>query len=91
MSASDVMARPSTARPPILGPSAWIGADMRQREAEWTHRLTAAETAEIEAAVRTVRSRGLDLAAIRRADFPLPNLGPTLDRLCNDVLNGAAS
>ncbi len=30
-------------RPPIEGPSAWIGADMRAREGEWTYRLSPQE------------------------------------------------
>jgi hypothetical protein len=75
-------------RQPITGPSAWIGADMKTREAEWTYRLSANEIAEIENAVETVRDRGLDLADIRREDFPLPTLGPVLDRLRGDVVNG---
>ena len=75
-------------RPRIEGPSAWIGADMRKREAEWTYRLSPAEIAEIEAAVAAVQSRGLDLADIRRGDFPLPTLGPVLDRLRAEVLDG---
>jgi hypothetical protein len=83
-----VLTRPAPSRPPILGPSVWTGPDMRAREAEWTHRLTPTETAEIEAAVQTVRDRGLDLAAIRREDFPLPTLGPRLERLRDDVLHG---
>ena len=77
-----------TWRSPITGPSAWIGADMRRREAEWTYRLSAAELDEIDAAVAAVRSRGLDLADIRRADFPLPTLGPVLDRLREEVIAG---
>jgi Taurine catabolism dioxygenase TauD, TfdA family len=75
-------------RPHVKGPSAWIGADMRQREAEWAYRLSSAEIAEIEAAARTVRARGLDIAEIRRDDFPLPTLGPVLDRLRAEVLDG---
>ena len=79
----------TTARPPVRplvqGPSVWTGAEMRQREAEWTYRLSPAEIAEIEAAVAAVRKRGLALAEIRRADFPLPTLGPVLDRLCAEV------
>jgi hypothetical protein len=31
-------ARPVPSRLPIEGPSAWVGADMREREAEWTYR-----------------------------------------------------
>jgi len=85
MSATNVMTAP---RPLIEGPSAWIGPEMRDREAEWTWRLSDAEVAEIETAVRAVRERGLDLADIRREDFPLPTLGPVLDRLRAEVLHG---
>lgn len=72
----------------VNGPSAWIGADMRAREIEWVYRLSRAEVAEIENATRTVQAQGLDLAAIRRADFSLPTLGPALDRLHAEVLDG---
>jgi hypothetical protein len=74
-------ARTAPARPRVSGPSAWIGADMKKREAEWTYRLSSAEIAEIEAAGKAVRARGLDIAEIGRHDFPLPTLGPVLDRL----------
>jgi len=50
----------------IEGPSAWTGAEMRLREADWTYRLSAAEVAEIEAATNAV------LAA---KDRPLLDLG----------------
>jgi len=77
-----------TPRAPITGPSAWVGADMRRREDEWTYRLSPAELDEIDAAVGAVRARGLDLADIHRADFPLPVLGPVLDRLREEVVGG---
>jgi Taurine catabolism dioxygenase TauD, TfdA family len=83
---SDVMTQPR--RAPIGGASAWTGADMRTRQAEWTYRLSAAEVAEIEGATEAVLARGLDLAAIRRADFPLPIVGPELERLRGEVLGG---
>ena len=90
--ATDIIAKapapPIPIRQPITGPSAWIGAEMKTREAEWTYRLSPLEVAEIEAAVKSVRARGLDLAAITRADFSLPTLGPVLDRLRGDVVNG---
>ena len=72
----------------IEGPSVWIGAEMRRREAEWSYPLSSSEIAEIENAVRAVRARGLDLAEIRRSDFPLPTLGPVLDRLRAEVIEG---
>jgi hypothetical protein len=90
--ATDIIAKapapPIPIRQPITGPSAWIGAEMKTREAEWTYRLSPLEVAEIEAAVKSVRARGFDLADIRREDFPLPTLGPVLDRLRGDVVNG---
>ena len=81
-------ARPAPPRPPIEGPSAWIGADMRGREAEWAYRLSPPEIVEIETSVKAVQVRGLDIADIRREDFPLPTLGPVLDRLRTEVLDG---
>src|SRR5712672_372628 len=81
-------ARPVPSRPPIEGPSAWIGADMRGREAEWGYRLSPPEIAEIEMAVKAAQARGLDIADIRRENFPLPTLGPVLDRLRDEVLDG---
>jgi hypothetical protein len=88
--ASDVMtSTPTLPRcQPISGPSAWTGANMRTREAEWTYRLSPTDVSEIEAATSAVRACGLDLAAIRREDFPLPTLGPVLDRLRAEVLDG---
>ena len=79
---------PSPAPAPALvqGPSAWLAADMRQREPEWRTHLTPPQIAEIETAVQA--TRGLDLPAIRREDFPLPTLGPVLDRMRADVLDG---
>ena len=72
----------------IEGPAAWVGAEMRRREAEWTYVLSPAEVAEIRAATGAVRARGLDLAVIRREDFPLPTLGPALERLRDEVVHG---
>src|SRR6201997_5325362 len=78
----------SPSRRLVEGPSAWIGAAMGEREAEWTYRLSPLEIAEIETALRGAQARGLDIAAIRREDFPLPTLGPVLERLRDEVLSG---
>jgi hypothetical protein len=91
MSISETIAATAAPVPPrrlIEGPSAWIGADTKKREAEWSYRLSPPEIAEIEAALAAVRDRGLDIADITREDFPLPTLGPVLDRLRGEVLDG---
>ena len=74
--------------PPVESPAVWFGPDMAAREAEWTYVLTPSDVAEIEAALASVLARGLDIAAIRRADFPLPTLGPVLEDLRHEVLDG---
>jgi hypothetical protein len=79
---------PAPLRPLVEGPSAWIGADLRARESEWSYRLSPPEAAEIETALQSVRARELDIADITRNDFPLPTLGPVLERLRSEVLNG---
>jgi hypothetical protein len=86
--ATDVMTASRPARTPIEGPSAWTAAEMRGREAEWTYRLSPSHIAEIEAALTAVQVRGLDIADISREDFPLPTLGPVLEHLRGEVLNG---
>jgi hypothetical protein len=73
---------------PIEGPSVWFAADMRVREAEWSYHLSPSEIDELEVALQSVQARGLDVADIRREDFPLPTLGPVLDRLRGQVLDG---
>jgi hypothetical protein len=75
-------------RPLVEGPAAWYGPDLARRPEEWTYHLTPAECDEIAAAVAGVRVRGLDIADVTRADFPLPTLGPVLERLRDEVLNG---
>src|SRR4051794_13732913 len=76
---------PAPPRPLVEGPSAWIGRDLRAREDEWIYALSAAE---IDSAAANVRARGLDIAEISRADFPLPTLGARLDTMREEILNG---
>jgi len=61
-----------TATPPAAtGPQAWYAKDMTARIGEWRYVWTAAEVAEIEAAVQSVMDRDLDLLQIGAAEFPL--------------------
>ncbi|MSO77223.1 MAG: TauD/TfdA family dioxygenase [Alphaproteobacteria bacterium] len=72
---------------PITGPSAWTGAQMRRRD-DWIRPFTAPELAEIDAALATVRAKGLDIADITAGNFPLATLGPALLAIRDEVLNG---
>src|SRR4051812_6359223 len=82
------MTTPSPPRPLIGGPSAWVGAELAKRPADWTYDLKPVEIAEVERAAAGVRDAGLDLGTITRDRFPLPILGPTLDRLRGEILDG---
>jgi len=78
----------SPPRPLVDTPAAWLGRDLRDHPEIWTYHLSPAEIGEIEAAVAGVRERALDIGEVKRADFPLPQFGPVLDGLRNEVLNG---
>src|SRR6476660_3191030 len=72
---------------PISGPFAWRGEDLANTT-DWIETLAPAEVAEVEAAMRTVKQRGLPLHAVRRADFPLPTFAKRLARLANELERG---
>lgn len=71
----------------LQGPAAWRANDMADEA--WLHDLSPAEIAEIAAAARALAERGLDLARLTAADFPLPAFGPRLAEIQRgEVLNG---
>ena len=74
-----------TALAPETGPSAWIGSALDWR-AEALHTLDPAELREIGEAVRALGER--DLPEITPATFPLPTLGPRLQRLGEELRTG---
>ena len=73
-------------RPLVTGPSAWIGAELAKRPEEWVYTLSASEIGEIQTNVAHLR--GQETASVTKAAFPLPTLGPVLDRLKHEILNG---
>jgi hypothetical protein len=66
---------------PVAGPAAWRGKNV----AGWQREFSAAEIAEIEAAVDAYRG---DPAALSPANFPLPTLGPALRAILQELLEG---
>jgi len=69
----------------VDAPAAWRGEALKS-SADFTHRLTGAEIAEIDAAVRAVVNGAIDLIAIDRDNFQLPALGKRLTAMRDEVL-----
>ncbi len=72
---------------PVSDASAWYGPDMLH-DRSWTVPLSEAMRDELLAATRTLRARGLGMAAFGRDDFPLPLTGPVLADAMEQVLHG---
>ena len=72
---------------PVSGPAVWYGRDLQPRT-DWIRAFSADELAELDAAVRAYKSSGAPLAEISRARFPLPRLGPQLDGILAELLEG---
>ena len=70
---------------PFVGPSAWLGADLKNSD-DWIWTLTGSETSDLLQAVQDTQS--IDLEAITKDDFALPNLEPRLGKLRDEVRNG---
>jgi hypothetical protein len=85
---SDAAIEMTVTPPAATGPQAWYAKDMAARVDEWRHDWTAAEIAEIEAAVQSVMDRDLDILQIGAADFPLQNAAHTLRRAEQYILHG---
>ncbi|HEY6401822.1 MAG TPA: TauD/TfdA family dioxygenase [Blastocatellia bacterium] len=82
------MTNPQLILPPeIQGPSAWYGPDMLACR-DWIEELSESEIAEVERATKLLAGAHADITAIRRDDFPLPRLGPRIQRILDDTLNG---
>ena len=73
------------AAPLYAGPAAWTGAEMRERD-DWVLRLDAPERAELDVAMRA--SMHLAIEDIAAHDFDLPNLGPKLLALRDELVEG---
>ena len=72
---------------PIGGSSAWTVPQVMQRD-DWVCRLGGADVAEIDAAVRSTRQRGLGIQEIERDDFPLDRLTTRLGALRAQIRSG---
>jgi hypothetical protein len=80
-------ADPVTLRARHEHPSAWTGAQMRERT-DWIVELDDADNAELRAALAHAASRGRRVPALTAADFPLPTLAARLHGLRDEVVDG---
>ena len=62
---------------PLTGSAAWHGRELA-RSTEWIRPISAAAVAELDAALASVKARGLAWADITRDDFPLSGFGAEL-------------
>ena len=82
------MLSPYSALPPeVRNASVWYGRDLAACT-DWIERLSDAEIAEVERAVQHIENSNVDLSAISVQDAPLPMLGPRLQQMLEEVVNG---
>ena len=63
--------------PTLAAKAAWKGSELAQ-DSTWIQHFAPADLAELDAALKAVRARGLPDEALTQAEFPLPGLGPKL-------------
>jgi len=69
---------------PVETPAAWTAPEMAGTTA-WIHQITKADIAEIDAALRGVKARGLGISAITRECFPLDGFARSLAEIRHEV------
>ena len=71
----------------IRAPFAWNGADL-QHSTEWIRPFAARELREIDAALQSVKQRGLAWIDVTRDDFPLPQFAHELEKISQELETG---
>jgi hypothetical protein len=71
----------------IEAPYAWKGADMQNRT-DWLRPFGAGELAEIDAALESVKRRGIELFEIGKDDFALPTFSRELAKISQELETG---
>tara|TARA_Y100001934_G_scaffold50246_1_gene61325 strand:- start:310 stop:1347 length:1038 start_codon:yes stop_codon:yes gene_type:complete len=74
-------------REPIRDRSAWKATDF-ENDDSWIYRFSDAELAEIDAAMRSIKARGLDVPNFGREEFPLPTLQAKVANIVAEVEDG---
>ena len=89
------MNKPSMPSGPVSGPGVWYGRDLQRNEGrnlrlrgDWIRHFSAAELAELDAAVRAFIASGTPIADISPLTFKLPALGASLAGILAEMLEG---
>ena len=77
----------SVALEPVEGPAAWRGAELARRD-DWRVRLGPARIDELDRALAAARATGRPLEALRRDDFPLPELAGEIAGWVRELRSG---
>ena len=72
---------------PVGGPAAWRGSELSGRD-DWIYLLDEDDVAELESAAAAADAAGIGILAMTADDFLLPRLGPRLQALRQDLLQG---
>ena len=67
---------------------AWYGPDLHSKTDHWIIQLDESEVAEIESAAEEIAGQGKSIVEITRESFPLPTLGPRLEKLAGQLVDG---
>lgn len=84
---SDGRREPAELMKPLVDPAGWHPRDLRGTDM-WIYRLSEDEVAEVLAAVAFMESQGIALKDATRDDFPLPRLGPRLQEIRHELMEG---
>ena len=85
--ATDAGRHPAGPLRPVDDPAAWTKESLGARS-DWIFPLSDAEVADLDAAVTAIDARGTDIIDIRREDWELPVLSPSLARVKEQILGG---
>tara|TARA_Y100001936_G_C16092587_1_gene687835 strand:+ start:6398 stop:7438 length:1041 start_codon:yes stop_codon:yes gene_type:complete len=72
---------------PVVDPAAWSAADLADDQG-WVHELSDTDIAELDTVVHTLDSRISDVLEITDSDIDLPSLGPRLEGIADDIIEG---
>lgn len=84
---SKTIREPAEKLKPVIDPAGW-SKDELAGSTEWIYNLSDAEISDLDHAVREIEAGKISLKDVRRDDFSLPILGPALDALQDELLNG---